>query len=81
MAYKHLDDGDRAEVWRFRGAGHNTNEISKLTGRAYATVATLLKAAVAFVHRQPRSRRRRGCCRWLTVRRSLAGCVRVRRSV
>ena len=45
MGYRHLDDADRAEIWRLHAAGHNTNEISKLTRRAYATVATLLKTA------------------------------------
>lgn len=45
MGYMHLDDGDRAKIWQLHAAGHNTNEISKLSGRVYATVGTLLKAA------------------------------------
>jgi transposase, IS30 family len=40
-----MDDDDRARIWQLHAAGHNTNEISKLCGRAYATVATLLKSA------------------------------------
>jgi IS30 family transposase len=42
---RRLDEDDRAEIWRLHAAGHNTNEISKAVGRAYATVAALLKDA------------------------------------
>src|SRR5829696_9789059 len=45
MGYRHLDDDDRARIWELHAAGHSTNEISRQTGRAYATVATLLKSS------------------------------------
>ena len=43
MGYRQLTNTDRDEIWRLHGKGHNANEISKATGRAYSTVATLLK--------------------------------------
>jgi IS30 family transposase len=45
MGCRRLDDHDRAEIWRLRAAGFNTNEFSKQVGRAYATVAARLKDA------------------------------------
>ena len=45
MAYSHLDEDDRESIWRLRAEGKNTNEISKIVGRAYSTVATMLREA------------------------------------
>lgn len=44
MGYQHLSVNDRDEIWRLHAAGNNPNEIAMATGRAYSTVAAILKS-------------------------------------
>jgi IS30 family transposase len=45
MAGKRLTADDHDRIWELHGEGNNPNEIAVAVGRAYSTVATLLKSS------------------------------------